>query len=489
MIFNILPIICLVVSIFSSAYHACQQNLHRHPLHHMTRWNNLEAERSTSNMPSDHSTAMTCPVGLSKRTGIIQKHSWLGKSTADGNDASVQETEEDLTRIIADLNNATSEAMDYMMQLVLSIQSMSLRLSLLETSIATPTISYEYTTGTASFNGTFSSTRKLIFGSIPIASFPTPSQTVQVVPITVNGSISMSSSTSFITASSMGADTVSTPDETSTTTWTSTSTITVTVQPSFISEGNMSTSQSSPTCRLALTESSETLFRSKQTPSSRPTATQIPQAAFPSTSGSQTVTPADASMTSSRSISTSTVRTTLTILLCTKTLSSSTTNTLVIKQSIASVTPEHTSPGSILQIPEPRTISTGCNPVTTSLAGITSQGANLTNGSSSNGILTTLSPPLIPSTSHSLPLTLSSSLPYTPPRLSSSSALSSTPYMSSLPPTAMNLTSSTTSEHPTAFSTHNDKRDSSLHYSLTYFTTIRNSEVHATVAETETRVI
>ncbi|KAI0394661.1 hypothetical protein F5Y17DRAFT_243990 [Xylariaceae sp. FL0594] len=152
--------------------------------------------------------------------------------------------QEELSRMVSDLNNATSGAINYMMHLVLSMQSLSLRLAVLETASSMPTSSSTststsdaYTTGPASPTGTtrsFGDISPSLSNAFSGPRVPSQTQIIQVIPVSTNGSSWLSTSTSFIfppsTPAGAGQHTESASPSPKTT-WTSTSTVTVTVDP------------------------------------------------------------------------------------------------------------------------------------------------------------------------------------------------------------------------------------------------------------------
>ncbi|KAI3325884.1 hypothetical protein HD806DRAFT_426540 [Xylariaceae sp. AK1471] len=425
----------LITTVVFNACHA-YQHPHQHHLHHTSRWVDLMAKESTIYKRVGHRPPRTCPAVVSKPTEAIDDSlRWRTRAMDDDGD-SILEAEEDLTQVIADLNLVTSEVINYMMKLVISIQSLSLRLSMSETATTVPVsghtptaTSHVCTTGTIFFNSTTTSSKNSFFGNTSMSGFPTTSQIIQVIPITMNGSTSLSTYTSFITPLPAKATTGNKPNKTSTTTLTSISTTTMTVEPSSIPQVVIASSRSSPTFRPAPTESKHT----------------FPQSPLHGHNG----TSSGARKTFSRSRSTSTVHITVTVSMCTSQSNSSRVNAF-------------TMPWTPILKPN----STHHSPLTTSSSGITAMKPDPGSGKSNS------SRPLATSF-HSMTSSMSTSSPYSSPTLSSSSSPSPTPL--SFTSSVSNIVSTATTSPPSAEIP--KRHDGSLRYSLTYVTTVGNAEI------------
>lgn len=247
------------------------QHPHRFHSHQISHRVDPTAEENDHGKQAGHRSQTTCPAVLLGPFQDVQSMLERREGAKESMGDSVLDTEqEELTRMMADLNNATSGAINYMMQLVLSIQSLSLRLSMLEatsgTPMSTPTsmaTSDAYTMGPVLLNTTTrpASDRWNLTNNTARSSISSQSQTVQVIPVSTKSSASLSSSTRFIVTSSSPAGTkyAESTGSSSSNTWTSTRIITVTVEPSSLPQDITTSSRSSSTYGPA-PESSRTYF-------------------------------------------------------------------------------------------------------------------------------------------------------------------------------------------------------------------------------------
>jgi hypothetical protein len=224
--------------------HQHSRRFHFHKIPHRV---NPAAQENGHGKQVDHMSQTTCPAVLPGPSQDAQSMLERREGPKEGMDDSIPDTEqEELARMMADLNNATSGAINYMMQLVLSIQSLSFRLSMLETlsgalMSTTPSMatSDAYTTRPVSLNSTTrpASDRWNLPNNATRSSNSSQSQTVKVIPVSTDSSALLSFSTRSIAISLIAAGTTKyteSNDSSSTTAWTSTRTITVTVEPSSL---------------------------------------------------------------------------------------------------------------------------------------------------------------------------------------------------------------------------------------------------------------
>ncbi|KAI1812361.1 hypothetical protein GGS20DRAFT_27099 [Poronia punctata] len=195
------------------------------------------------------------PTLSPESTGHVYPNIYRKRDTRGLMDSTLPDNEEDLARMVAELTNTTSGAINYMMQLVLSIQSLSFRLSMAEATSSTSMSTYTSST----INPVISTTEPLSSRkcgtessstTTSISGVITPSETDHVSTNTMGVVTSLRSSSEYITTfspltrtgrRSRGKITI-----------TSTSTRTITVNPGYdtplrtINVGGLSSSADSP---------------------------------------------------------------------------------------------------------------------------------------------------------------------------------------------------------------------------------------------------
>ncbi|KAH9906685.1 hypothetical protein F4778DRAFT_778139 [Xylariomycetidae sp. FL2044] len=196
-------------------------------VHNEPRWDS-DGKSTSGTLTSTRTilgrTEPTCPLNAPKSLRVIPRDRQLVSRTAYQD---VDDLTDELAHVRNMLSNATNQAIDFMMDIVLSVQSMSIKLAMLETESATPepTSSSSATVQIPSFQSSTTSKASLttsFFASAPYANgtqpvynyttdkvntsyaspwWMTPTTTVKVIPITgaVNGSLSTSSFTTTLT--------------------------------------------------------------------------------------------------------------------------------------------------------------------------------------------------------------------------------------------------------------------------------------------------
>ncbi|KAI0012494.1 hypothetical protein F4779DRAFT_36716 [Xylariaceae sp. FL0662B] len=226
----------------------------------------------------------------------------LGERASGVGNEDIAETKEAFSRIRDDLNNATIQALDYMMRLLMSVESLDMKLGMLETGTGSSvpinaainatgkgpnasTTTVDYNTSRSTFSQwPITSPYSNITNSLPstittppsspitrstlltnkvstgdtFSSTTSPSTTINVIPIKVNGSTLMSSVAQLVPTSSPGSSSDGDDIEPTTTTFlTSITTVTATVGRSSMTMSTLeSTGRSSVTSISIFTSSS-----------------------------------------------------------------------------------------------------------------------------------------------------------------------------------------------------------------------------------------
>ncbi|KAI0388363.1 hypothetical protein F5Y17DRAFT_453115 [Xylariaceae sp. FL0594] len=226
---------CLVTSIVCTCQaHHRNLHLHQHRWHYAASPVEVTAVESTSSRPPGFESATTCQAAVSQPTGVIQDDLLRRVQVMDDGIDTIQNTADDFSQVSGALNTASSEAIDFMIQLFVSIESLSSQLSSMKTEVVAPassdfsTMTSHPRTGSASPNKEVSGTKRpFLNGNTLTPGLPTTRQAAKVDPEGANRSISPTSlSDSLSTQADLGSDLYAT----SATIITSTSTVTVTIK-------------------------------------------------------------------------------------------------------------------------------------------------------------------------------------------------------------------------------------------------------------------
>ncbi|KAI1322551.1 hypothetical protein F5Y16DRAFT_37409 [Xylariaceae sp. FL0255] len=207
-----------MTAVFVRAQSVCHAHYYRHRAGSVVDERNAVTENSKWDQPSHH---------------------WLERGNGVGDD-NLNQITSDLSRVTDGLNNATSEVLNFIMQLVVLIESLSLKLSMLETTTTTttttisssntPALMPQSTLSSSSlpaYNTSASSTANPSTGGPSLWSYPIPSQTNTVMPIPTSSGMypNYPSGPGTITSTLTAPG----PDDNSTTTTTLTISSTITV--------------------------------------------------------------------------------------------------------------------------------------------------------------------------------------------------------------------------------------------------------------------